>query len=98
MLEAIHMCKFGCITVLPFSFVPHLLYLSFYNCVPDPDMSINKRGLPLLNQTQAMFMFRPVLGGGHLDHWACLTTSFQAQVESRCATKHQHLLNGLTLA
>lgn len=55
-------------------------------------MSINKRGLPLLNQTQAMFMFRPVLGGPsgplRLPH----TASPQAQVESRCATKHQHLL------
>lgn len=48
---------------LLFSFVPHLVDLSFYICVPDPDMSINKRGLPLLNQTQAMFMFGPVLGG-----------------------------------
>lgn len=86
----------GRTALLLFSFVPRLLYLSFYNCVPDPDMSINKRGLPLLNQTQAMFMFRPVLGGGHLDHWAGLTASLRAQVESRCATKHQHLLNGLT--
>lgn len=59
---------------LLFSFVPHLVDLSFYICVPDPDMSINKRGLPLLNQTQAMFMFGPVLGGDHLDHWECITT------------------------
>lgn len=94
-LEAMHMYKFGRSTLLPFSFVPHLLYLSFYNCVPDLDMSINKRGLPLLNQTQAMFMFRPVLGG-HLDHWVRLAASLWAQVESRCATKHQHLLNELT--
>lgn len=47
-----------------FSFVLHLLYLSFYNCVPDPDTSINKLGLSILNQAQAMFMFRPGLGGG----------------------------------
>lgn len=32
-----------------------------------------------------MFMFRPVLGA-HLDHWACLTASLSAQVESRCGT------------
>lgn len=61
-------CVFGRSAFLPFfPFVPHLLYLSFYNCVPDPDMSINKRGLPLHNQTRAMFTFRPVsvgVGGG----------------------------------
>lgn len=96
-LEIVHMCKFGRTTLLAFSVVSRLLYLSFYNCVPDPDMSINKRGLPLLNQTQAMFMFRPVLRG-HLDHWARLAASLRAQVESRCASKHQHLLNGLTQA
>ena len=96
------MCEFGCSALLPFfPFVPHLLYLSFYNRVPDPDMSINKLGLPLHYQTQAMFTFRPVLigwGGPSGPLGPSRTASLWAQVESRCATKHQHLLVGLTSA
>lgn len=75
--------------------VPLLRYLSFCNCVPDPDMSINKPGVSLLSARP-----EPCLCSGSCWWapsgplglpWPPLRS---AQVESRCATKLQHLLNG----
>lgn len=75
-----------CSTCLPFSFVSHLLYLSFYYCVPDTDMSINKLGAPCAPAEPNHVYVEACQCGrrgasGHFSAWA--------QVESRCVTKHQ---------
>lgn len=58
--------------------VPLLHYLSFCNCVPDPDMSINKRGSPSSQPDPSHVYVRAHVGGGHLDRWACPRRLFAA--------------------
>lgn len=73
-----------CSTCLPFSFVSHLLYLSFYNCVPDADMSINKLGAPCAPAEPNNVYVEGCKRGRASGRF-----SARAQVESRCVTKHQ---------
>lgn len=74
-LPPVHMCRAPPAACRRLSLAVYLS-IFFCNCVSDPDVSINKRGLPVHNQSQAMFMFGLVL-----------PTASAAQVESRCATK-----------
>lgn len=73
-----------CSTCLPFSFVSRLLYLSFYNCVPDADMSINKLGAPCAPAEPNHVYVEGCERGRASGPFAA-----RAQVESRCVTKHQ---------